>query len=102
MTDADIIDFIDHTAKYKGRVLTARLTVDCDGGTLRTYRGQDVPFRTIAFAGGNFARLNMVILVPASLDVPDAQSGDTVTVTFPCADGDLRHGNVAQKIERGR
>jgi hypothetical protein len=98
LDDAGIVDFIDNTPKFKGKTLTIRLTVGSIDGTLRDCRGQEVEFHKYARS----ASLEVVILIPNSLELPNAQLGDDVIVTFVCKDGDLRHGNEATQIKRGR
>ena len=42
----------------------------------------------------------MKILVPATIDVPNAKYLDRVIVTFVCGEGNLARGNVATEIKR--
>lgn len=96
--ETDIVDFIDNTHSYKGKTLTLPLNiVGSIRGTLRDNLGQEVKFWTSTKGG---ARLDVVILIPPSLAVPNARSLDEVIVTFVCKEGDLRHGNEATKIKR--
>jgi hypothetical protein len=94
-------DFVDNTAKYKGKSLTMPLTYlgsDISTAKLRDRLGTNGLFRGEA-AGGGF---NIIIDLPATLDVPDVQYLGHVVVTFDCKEGNLDKGNLAKKIERAK
>jgi hypothetical protein len=98
----NIPDFIKNTAAYKGKSISLDLKVDeaivpATGQSLRDYVGRDVKFRTVSPKG---EVLNLVISIPAGLDVPDVGPSEEVSVRFVCTRGSLRQGNQAQSIER--
>lgn len=101
--DVDVLDFIDNTPSYKGKKLRMELHlkrmshVELMDKGLRELRGPiDLPF--YSYEGG--ASLNMNILVDKDIEVPNAQQGDAVLITFICGDGSLKHGNLALKVTR--
>lgn len=99
---ASLVDFIDNTPRYKGKLITIELMIESEiwleeGRSLRDWIGRDVEFSAL---GEQFETLAMVIFVPASLSVPKAGWGDSVKVAFRCKDGDLRHGNEALSVTR--
>jgi len=102
--DVDILELIDHPERYAGKTLTLRLHLDepvnLTGKTLRDLTGKSVRFFTFSGPGGSGARLGIRIDIPSDLPVPNATSGDGVTVTFRCDRGSLTTGNIALSIRR--
>ena len=102
-TQFDIVDFIDNTMKYKGKQLTIPVIVEepifrDDGRSLRDCIGRTVKF--YSFGPNTDTRLDIVILLPRDLSVPNACYGDEVKVTFVCKEGNLQIGNEAKAIVR--
>jgi hypothetical protein len=94
----NITDFIDNTANYKGKTITLELCVHINGDySLRNYVGRVVKFSAF---GPKSERLDIAIMIPNGLSVPNARFGERVKVTFLCANGNLQGGNEAQSIER--
>jgi hypothetical protein len=98
----NVRDFVQHTAKYKGRILTLALKVDeaidpARGQSLRDYIGRDVKFKATGTKG---ERLNVVVRIPDGVSAPEVGQGDEVSLTFLCSRGSLRQGNEAKIIER--
>jgi hypothetical protein len=98
MSAEELVEFIDNTPKFKGKTLTIRLSVG-ELGTVRDLAGKEAKFFTFTNTG---ARYDMIVMLPAGQDVPNATYGDKVLVTFVCEDGDRKHGNVAKKIVRAQ
>ena len=107
LSDSEIVDFIDNTKKYKGKVLRMRLGIF---DTLRA-GGIGLHFFRYTFVGGSPIRLDMKIrVIPSSsddlaefdslLDLPNVKSPEEVVVTFLCEEGTLGYGNRAIRIER--
>jgi hypothetical protein len=91
-------DFIYHTSAYKEKSINLNLKVDqpsTANQSLRDYLGQEVQFSA---SGSRGEQLKLVILIPASLSVPDIGQSDEVNVTFVCRLGSLRQGNEATSI----
>jgi hypothetical protein len=98
----NIRDFIQHTATYKGRVMTLALEVDeaidrGQGKSLRDFVGRDVKFTT---TGPQGERLDVVIKIPEGVSVPEVGQSEEVSITFICTRGILRQGNEAKIIEK--
>lgn len=103
LSDSEIMDFIDNTKKYKGKVIRTILTMP--SGFLRS--GGSIAF--YAFVGTN--KLDVMINVaPSSVDslaefnslddLPNADLFSKLEVTFLCEEGSLNYGNRAIRIER--
>lgn len=102
--DELISDFLDNTAKYKGKTLTFKATYY--GGPAKTtlrdsvgVTGKFLPIFT-AIDPKNEAKLNFAVEIPAGLTVPAAVKGDELIVTFKCNNGDNAKGNTAVEIRR--
>jgi hypothetical protein len=103
-SSVDEDDFIDNTADYAGREITLTLDVASSifgdaGDSLRSYAGKSVDF-TARTSSSN--HLNLRIQIPRAVkdELPNAVFNDTLEVTFKCTKGDLRRGNVAERIVR--
>ncbi len=98
----NVSDFLGNTAAYKGKAITLVLKIDesptrSDGQSQQGYAGRDVKFAVIGPKG---ERGNVIVTIPQELSVPDVGSSDELRVTFVCASGNLRQGNVARSISR--
>lgn len=93
----DFYDFIDNTQRYEGSELSLALTFG-DNGSLRYYKGESARFYT--FNRGCSSKLEIMIDIPDSLDVPNVVAGDSVMVSFLCSKGSLNYGNIALDIWR--
>lgn len=95
-----ISDFVDNPGRYKGKTLT--LQVQYDGGAGKTLRerlgGKSVPFK--GKDPNNGAKLVLGLDLPKDLDVPNAQQGEEVIVTFKCEAGNTSKGNTVTMITR--
>ncbi|MDB5310707.1 MAG: hypothetical protein JWO38_4909 [Gemmataceae bacterium] len=96
-----ISDFIDHTAKYKGKTLAFRLAyIDRPGLTPLHRRAGDVG---VPFKGKdpkNEAELLLGLEIPKGFDLPKAKDGEEVIVYFICTAGDTSRGNKPFSITR--
>jgi hypothetical protein len=97
-----IADFIDHTERYKGQVVTLPLMVRSralipPGETLRALAGGAARFQGSSEDGN---RLDLMIDLPRSLEIPKLSFGDRAVVSFRCNEGDLQRGNEAIEIRR--
>ena len=97
-----IADFIDHTERYKGQIVTLPLMVRSrslipQGQTLRDLTGGAARFQGSSDDGN---RLDLMIDLPRSLEIPKLSFGDRAIVTFRCTAGDLQSGNEAVEIRR--
>ena len=97
----DIANFINNSAAYRGKAIILRLQVDEPkardrGQSLRDYVGRDAHFTT---RGPHGEHLDIVVRLPAGLEVPEAGNGDEVFVTFVCTRGSLSQGNEARTIQ---
>jgi hypothetical protein len=97
-----IADFIDHTERYKGQVVTLPLMVRSralipQGQTLRDLAGGAARFQGTSDDGN---RLDLMIDLPRSLEIPKLSFGDRALVSFRCTHGDLQRGNEAIEIRR--
>lgn len=95
-------DFIDHTERYRGHVVTLPLTVRsralvAPGRTLRELQGRAAQFQGTSEEGNT---LDILINLPEPIEIPKVAFGDRVVVTFRCREGDLQRGNVAIAIRR--
>ena len=100
----NIQDFLQHTAAYKGRLITLALKVDeaidrGQGSSLRDYVGRDVKFTATGPKGES---LNVVIRIPEGVSVPEVGQSEEVSITFLCTRGILRQGNEAKIIEKAK
>lgn len=97
-----VSDFVDNTAKYKGRVVTFRVRYSDRPGltTVRDRVGDTyaAPFTTADPKNG--AKLVLGVVLPVGLPAPAARDGEEVLVTFWCGQGDTGKGNVALVIAR--
>jgi hypothetical protein len=101
LNDKNLVDFIDNTEMYKGKLISLVAKVEtgvfaADGKSLRDLVGDPIRFSKQL---GN-ARLDVLITIPAALDVPKASYGDRVLIVFLCGSGSLQHGNKAKSIRR--
>ena len=97
-----ITDFIDYTSRYKGQVVTLPLMVRSrelipPGQTLRALAGGAARFQGSSEDGN---RLDLMIELPRSLDIPKLSFGDRAVVSFRCNQGELNRGNEAVEIRR--
>jgi hypothetical protein len=97
-----ISDFLDDTPKYKGRTLTFKLRY-VQGKAIGSLRervgnGLNTPFK--GTDPKNRAELLLGVQLPAGLDVPRANDGEEVVITFECTLGDRSKGNVAKRVTR--
>lgn len=103
LSDSEMVDFIDNTKKYKGKVIRTILTMP--SGFLRS--GGSIAF--YAFVGTS--KLDVRINVePSSVDtlaefnsledLPNAKLYSKLEVTFLCEEGSLGYGNRAIRIVR--
>jgi hypothetical protein len=102
LASVKISDFIDHTERYKGQLVTLPLTVRSralipPGETLRSLAGGAARFQGSSEDGN---RLDLTIDLPRSLEIPKLSFGDRALVTFRCTTGDLQRGNQAIEIRR--
>lgn len=93
-----ISDFIDNTAKYKGKVVTFQLTYMDNLGTLRDRVGDRCLLK--GKDSKNRAELLIQIIIPKGLDVPAAKNDEQVIVTFTCTMGKTEDGNKVVAITR--
>ena len=76
-SEADMLEFVDDTAKFKGRELTFRMYLDIEyRETLRDRVGGPVDFHASP-RGGN---LRMKVQLPRGLEVPNAKGQDRLVV----------------------
>jgi hypothetical protein len=97
-----ISKFIDHTDRYKSQVVTLPLMVRSrelipPGQTLRALAGGAARFQGTSEDGN---RLDLIIDLPRSLEIPKLSFGDRAVVSFRCKEGDLQRGNEAVEIRR--
>jgi len=97
-----VSDFIDHTNRYKGEVVTLPLMVRSrelipSGQTLRALSGGAARFQGTSEDGN---RLDLMIDLPRSLEIPKLSFGDRAVVSFRCKEGDLQRGNEAVEVRR--
>jgi hypothetical protein len=102
LASVKIADFIDHTGRYQGKVVTLPLTVRSrdlipPGQTLRALAGGAARFQGTSEDGN---RLDLMIDLPRTLEIPKLSFGDRAIVSFRCNDGDLQRGNEAVKVRR--
>jgi hypothetical protein len=98
MSEEEMLDFMDNTAKFKGKTLTLRASVwwpDFQLATLRDCVGKEVDLTRWTRTDG---KLEVKVMLPAGLDLPNAKRGDDLLVTFECQKGSLKEGNIATKI----
>lgn len=100
--NVNVADFIDHTERYKGQVVTLPLLVRSrtlihPGQSLRDLAGNQARFLGVSEDGN---RLDMMIDLPRSAAIPKASFGDRLVVTFRCREGDLQRGNEAIELKR--
>lgn len=97
--DVSVIDFIDNTSGYRGDELEFEMMYsDYELRPLRQRFGHRVTFWISDIEAD--ASGEVIIDIPAGLNVPNASNGDTVIVRFECREGRLNLGNVAISIER--
>lgn len=94
-SNAEFVDFVDNTAKFKGRTITLEMHQQF---TLREVVGKNgaSPY----FFASKPAKLAVVITIPPDLPIPNAQPDEELLVTFTCTEGSLERGNVAKFITR--
>ena len=98
----DVADFIDHTDRYRGKVVTLPLMLRSRelipvGQNLRALSGGAARFQGSAEDGN---RLDLMIDLPRSLEIPKLTFGDRAVVSFRCTEGSLMRGNEAVEIRR--
>lgn len=90
-------DFLDNTAKYKGKAV--RIECEWGGGGRRSRStGRMTQLEVEAYHGSGFFKIN--VNVAEDLAMPNIQPGDDLVVTFLCERGSLTIGNKAIKVER--
>jgi len=102
LTSVDIVDFTDHTERYRGQIVTLPLQVRSrtlipPGQTLRALAGGTARFQAYGDDGN---RLDLMIDLPRSLEIPKLSFGDRAIVSFRCKQGNLLRGNEAIEIRR--
>lgn len=108
MSQHEMLEFVDNTAKFRGKVLKMKLTYD-GKGSLRSGGPAINPFEGIARTkSGEAAFFKIKIRVSPddpmaqfkSMDeIPNADSRDEIVVTFLCEEGAM-FGNRAIRIDR--
>lgn len=96
--DVSIADFIDNTHEYRGDELEFDMMLSFQhvGSSLRQHRGGAALF----YLSDGSASADVVVQIPANLEVPNASAGDDLFVQFKCTQGRLDSGNVATRIRR--
>ncbi len=103
LSESDMVDFLDNTKNYKGKVI--RMTLTMPSGFLRS--GGSIAFYDFVGTSKLDVRINVA---PSSVDtlaefnslddLPNAKLYSKLEVTFLCEEGSLGYGNRAIRIER--